>query len=65
MHGGVYSILNYPWRCIFYNELCMEVYILDDFWILIQVNSSGHFGMEEVRAVRHFVRSPRRLMSEL
>ena len=29
--------LKHPWRCVFYNELCMEVYILDEFWILIQV----------------------------
>ena len=51
--------------CIFYIELCMEVYILDDFWFLIRVNSSRHFLIEEPRAVRHFVGSPRWLMPEL
>ena len=35
------------------------VYILDDFWLLIQVNSCRHVWIEELREVRHFVRSPR------
>ena len=43
----------------------MEVYILDEFWLLLQANLSPHFLIGELRAVRHFVRSPRRLMSEL
>ena len=35
--------LKYPRRYLFYIWLCMEVHILDDFWLLIQVNSSRQF----------------------
>ena len=31
--------MKYPWKCIFNIELCMAVYLLDDFWLLIQVSS--------------------------
>ena len=57
--------LKYPWRCIFYIELCMVVHILDNFRLFIQVNSSRHFGIKELRAVHHSVRSPHQLLSKL
>ena len=50
---------------MFYVDLYLEVYIPDDFSLLIQVNSSRHFLTEELREVRHFVGSLRRLLSKL
>ena len=43
----------------------MEVYSLDGFSLLILVHSSRNFWIEELSAICHFVRSPRRLLSEL
>ena len=42
-----------------------QVHSLEDFWLFIHVNSSRHFWIEELCAVRHFVRSSRQLMSKL
>ena len=46
IHGGVYSTLIYSWRCIFYIDLYMEVYILDDISLIMQVYSSPFFEFE-------------------